>query len=165
MTGKPIFFDPTGRRGRLFIRLAWAMGTLSGVVLTLFMTTLLIVNRPALAESSEPYPSIRCAWAPKCPVAHSLTVTTAADPLRNAARLAEELREQERHLRVHRPAGEGQHRSVPASLAAPQGRTLSIGFYVDWDDNGYPALKRALPLGCITVVPGAIGAWRREVLL
>jgi cellulose synthase/poly-beta-1,6-N-acetylglucosamine synthase-like glycosyltransferase/peptidoglycan/xylan/chitin deacetylase (PgdA/CDA1 family)/spore germination protein YaaH len=147
MTGKPIFFDPTGRRGRLFVRLAWAMGTLSGVVLTLFMATLLIVNRPPLAESSEPYPSIRCAWAPKCSAAHSLTVTSAADPeaLRNAARLAEELREKERDLRVRHPASEGQHRSVPASLAAPQGRALSIGFYVDWDDNSYPALKRALP--------------------
>ena len=71
------------------------MGVLSGFILTLFIVTLIIVNRPPPAESSEPHPSIRCAWAPTCSAAHSLTVTTAADPeaLRNAARLAEELRE------------------------------------------------------------------------
>ena len=155
MAGKPIFFDPTGRRGRLLVRLAWAMGVLSGVILTLFVVTLIIVNRPPPAESSEPHPSIRCAWAPTCSAAHSLTVTTAADPeaLRNAARLAEELREKERGLRVQRPAGEGQRRSVPASLAIPDGRALSVGFYVDWDDNSYPALKRALP-HLDWVVPG-----------
>lgn len=155
MAGKPIFFDPTGRRGRLLVRLAWAMGVLSGVILTLFIVTLIIVNRPPPAESSEPHPSIRCAWAPTCSAAHSLTVTTAADPeaLRNAARLAEELREKERGLRVQRPAGEGQRRSVPASLAIPDGRALSVGFYVDWDDNSYPALKRALP-HLDWVVPG-----------
>jgi hypothetical protein len=36
-------------------------------------------------------------------------------------------------------------RPVPASLAVPGNRSLSIGFYANWDDNSYPALKRALP--------------------
>jgi peptidoglycan-N-acetylglucosamine deacetylase len=148
MTGKPIFFDPTGRRGRLLIRLAWAMGALSGVILTLFIASLIIVNHPATAGSLEPHTSIRCAWAPTCSAAHSLTVTSAADPaaLRNATRLAEELREDERKLRVRRPqAGEFERRSVPASLTVPEDRAVSIGFYASWDDNSYPALKRALP--------------------
>ncbi|MGP1666350.1 MAG: hypothetical protein ACTS5I_10675, partial [Rhodanobacter sp.] len=27
----------------------------------------------------------------------------------------------------------------------PANRPLAIGFYVNWDDNSYPSLKRALP--------------------
>jgi hypothetical protein len=85
------------------------MGVLSGVILALFIASLIIVNLPATAGSLEPHTSIRCAWAPTCSAAHSLTVTSAADPkaLRNATRLAEELREDERKLRVRHPqAGE-----------------------------------------------------------
>ncbi|HEY6920857.1 MAG TPA: hypothetical protein VI390_04560, partial [Methyloceanibacter sp.] len=86
MTGKPIFFDPTGRRGRLLIRLAWAMGVLSGVILALFIASL-----------------------------------------------------------SHPQAGEFERRWVPASLTVPEDRAVSIGFYASWDDNSYPALKRAPP--------------------
>src|SRR5262249_56770246 len=148
MTGKPIFFDPTGRRGRLLIRLAWAMGVLSGVILTLFIASLIIVNHPATAESLEPRTSIRCAWAPTCSAAHSLTVTSAADPeaLRNATRLAEQLREDERKLRVRRPqASEFERRAVPAPLALPADPAGSLGFYAHPDDNSSPPLKSALP--------------------
>ena len=31
------------------------------------------------------------------------------------------------------------------ALKGSNDRPLSIGFYVNWDDNSYPALKRALP--------------------
>ncbi len=75
------------------------------------------------------------------------TITTAADPeaLRSATRLAAELREDERDL-YHRPQARViERRALPAALARPEGRPLSIGFYVSWDDNSYPALKRALP--------------------
>ena len=91
--------------------------------------------------------SIRCAWAPTCSTAHGLSVTTAADPeaLRSASRLAAELREDERDL-YHRPQARViERRALPAALVRPEGRPLSIGFYVSWDDNSYPALKRALP--------------------
>lgn len=149
MTGKPIFFDPTGKRGRALTKLAWVIGTLGAFVLTAFIATLLIVHRPAAEPSAaDTHVSIRCAWAPSCTPAHGLSVTTAADPeaLRSAARLAEELREQERNLH-HRPQAQVvERRSLPASLAKPEGRPISIGFYVGWDDNSYPELKRALPL-------------------
>ena len=148
MTGKPIFFDPTGKRGRALTKLAWVIGTLGAFVLTAFIATLLIVHRPAAEPSAaDTHVSIRCAWAPSCTPAHGLSVTTAADPeaLRSAARLAEELREQERNLH-HRPQAQVvERRSLPASLAKPEGRPISIGFYVGWDDNSYPELKRALP--------------------
>ena len=149
MTGKPIFFDPSGKRGRALIRLAWLAGTVSLVVMTLFVATLLIVHRPTGEDSADPHVSIRCAWARSCSAAHGLSVTTAtaADPeaLRNAARLAAELREKERSLPHPPQAGGVERRSVPSSIAPPAGRPLSIGFYVGWDDNSYPALKRALP--------------------
>jgi cellulose synthase/poly-beta-1,6-N-acetylglucosamine synthase-like glycosyltransferase/peptidoglycan/xylan/chitin deacetylase (PgdA/CDA1 family) len=32
-----------------------------------------------------------------------------------------------------------------APMPKPAGRPLSIGFYVNWDDNSFPALQRALP--------------------
>jgi cellulose synthase/poly-beta-1,6-N-acetylglucosamine synthase-like glycosyltransferase/peptidoglycan/xylan/chitin deacetylase (PgdA/CDA1 family)/spore germination protein YaaH len=148
MAGKPIFFDPTGRRGRVLVRLAWAMGVLSGVILTLFIAILSTVNRPDTAHSTEAHASIRCAWAPTCSAAHGLTITTAADPeaLRTASKLAAELREQERDLRSHHSqAATVERHTVPASLTRPDGKPLTIGFYMTEDDNSYPALKRALP--------------------
>ncbi|MFZ2017252.1 MAG: glycosyl hydrolase family 18 protein, partial [Methyloceanibacter sp.] len=147
MTGKPIFFDPTGKRGRALTRLAWAIGALGAFVLTAFVATLLIVHRPAAEPAADSHVSIRCAWAPSCSNAHGLSVPTAADPeaLRSATRLAAELREDERDL-YHRPQARViERRALPAALVRPEGRPLSIGFYVGWDDNSYPALKRALP--------------------
>jgi hypothetical protein len=41
-------------------------------------------------------------------------------------------------------------RPVPTAAESPYDWPLSIGFYVNWDDNSYAALKRALPhLDCI----------------
>jgi peptidoglycan/xylan/chitin deacetylase (PgdA/CDA1 family)/GT2 family glycosyltransferase len=150
MTGKPIFFDPTGRRGRVLSRLAWAVGSLSALVTVLFVATLMVVHRPVVT-SMDPglaHTSIRCAWAPSCPAVHAITTTKPADPelLKTAAKLAAELREKERGLRTRHPQAEVlDRRPVPASLVAPAGRSLSIGFYANWDDNSYPALKRVLP--------------------
>jgi cellulose synthase/poly-beta-1,6-N-acetylglucosamine synthase-like glycosyltransferase/peptidoglycan/xylan/chitin deacetylase (PgdA/CDA1 family)/spore germination protein YaaH len=146
MTGKPIFFDPTGKRSRALARLAWAAGTLSLAILTAFFATLLTVHRPAVEQGPITHVSIRCAWAPTCSAAHGLPVA-AADPeaLRNATSLAADLRERERDLHHHPQAQVVERRSFPSSLVRPKGRPLSIGFYVNWDDNSYPALKRALP--------------------
>jgi peptidoglycan-N-acetylglucosamine deacetylase len=150
MTGSPIFFDPTGKRGRVLARLAWAVGTFSALITVLFIATLMVVHRPAAMspDPASPHASIRCAWAPTCSATHALTVTAAADPelLKSAVKLAAELRDKERGLRAPHPQAEVlDRRPVPARLAAPDGRALSLGFYVNWDDNSYPALKRALP--------------------
>jgi cellulose synthase/poly-beta-1,6-N-acetylglucosamine synthase-like glycosyltransferase/peptidoglycan/xylan/chitin deacetylase (PgdA/CDA1 family) len=149
MSGKPVFFDPTGKRGRLLARLAAAFGSIGAVVTVLFVTTLVTIDRSdAPVDPNAPRPSIRCAWSPSCAAARPLnTATTPADAelLKNANKLAAELREKERGLLVHPQAEVFNRRPLPLSLAAPGGRPLSIGFYVNWDDNSYPALKRALP--------------------
>src|SRR5215831_18403889 len=151
MRSKPIFFDPTGKRARLVQVLAWALGVLSAVIMVGFFAILMIAHRPgndSFDEQLTSHASIRCAWAPTCSAAHGITVTTAADPelLKSASMLAAELREKERDLRLEHPQAEVvNRRPLPAPLRGSKERSLSIGFYVNWDDNSYPALKRALP--------------------
>ena len=152
MIGRPIFFDPTGRRGRVLRRLAWALGTIGAFVAVLFMATLMIVDQPSVKrpDPTAPHPSIRCAWEPTCSSAHALNITKANDSelLKTAGDLAANLRKEERALRTRSPQAKViDRRPIPESASlAPRGdRSLSIGFYVNWDDNSFPALKRALP--------------------
>ena len=151
MLGKPIFFDPTGKRGRLLRAVAWVAGTLSTIVIVLFAGILVIVDRPedkSFDQRLSAHTSIRCAWAPTCSPAHAITDSNAANPelLKTASKLASDLREREHALRTRHPQAEVVDRHpVPASLRGSKERSLSIGFYVNWDDNSYPALKRALP--------------------
>ena len=152
MIGNQVFFDPTGKRGRVLRGLAWVMGTLSAVIIIVFAATLLVVHRPGndtFDEQFSPHVSIRCAWAPTCSAAHGIEVTTAADPemLKSASMLAAELREKERELPRHPQAEVVDRHPVPVALRGSGEKPLSIGFYVNWDDNSYPALKRALPMG------------------
>ena len=159
MRSKPIFFDPTGKRARLLQGLAWALGALSASIMVGFFAILMIVHRPgndSFDQQLRSHASIRCAWAPTCSAAHGITVTTAADPelLKSASMLAAELRGKERDLRIQHPQAEVLDRHpIPAALRGATDRPLSIGFYVNWDDNSYPALKRALP-NLDWVVPG-----------
>jgi len=152
MIGRPIFFDPTGRRGRVLRRLAWALGTIGAFVAVLFMATLMIVDQPSVGrpDPTAPHPSIRCAWEPTCSSAHALNITKASDSelLKTAGDLAANLRKEERALRTRPPQAKVvDRRPIPASasLASRGDRSLSIGFYANWDDNSFPALKRALP--------------------
>ena len=151
MLGKPIFFDPTGKRARLLQALAWSAGTISAVIFVLFTAILVVVNRPddkSFDQQLSAHTSIRCAWAPTCSPAHAVADSNAADPelLKTAYKLASDLRERERGLRTRHPQAEVVDRHpIPAPLRGSKDRSLSIGFYVNWDDNSYPALKRALP--------------------
>jgi cellulose synthase/poly-beta-1,6-N-acetylglucosamine synthase-like glycosyltransferase/peptidoglycan/xylan/chitin deacetylase (PgdA/CDA1 family)/spore germination protein YaaH len=145
---KPIFFDPTGKRGRAISSLAWIAGTICSLALIVFATTLVVVDQPSAGTgNSSATQSIRCAWVPNCARAHAVTaVTTNPELLRSANRLAAELREKERLLPPQHPQGEAfNHRPLSAPLASPSGRALSVGFYVNDDDNSYPDLRRALP--------------------
>src|SRR6476619_5043036 len=151
MIGKPVFFDPTGGRARLLQAFAWVVGTLSAIIMVLFAAILVVVYRPedkSFDQQLSAHTSIRCAWAPTCSPAHAITDSNAADPelLKTASKLASDLRERERDLRTHHPQAETVNRHpLPAPLRGSKERSLSIGFYVNWDDNSYPALKRALP--------------------
>jgi cellulose synthase/poly-beta-1,6-N-acetylglucosamine synthase-like glycosyltransferase/peptidoglycan/xylan/chitin deacetylase (PgdA/CDA1 family)/spore germination protein YaaH len=145
---KPVFFDPTGRRLRLVRALAWVVGTFSALVMVAFAAILVIVHPPVNDRLLSAHSPIRCAWAPTCSTTHAIDVTAGADPelLKAANKLAAELRDKERALRARSPqAGIAERRPIPAALEGQKGRALSIGFYANWDDNSYPALKRALP--------------------
>jgi hypothetical protein len=151
MLGKPIFFDPTGKRARLLQALAWVAGAVSAVIFVLFTAILVVVHRPedkSFDQQLFAHTSIRCAWAPTCSPAHAIADSNAADPelLKTAYKLASDLRERERGLRTRHPQAEVVDRHpIPVPLRGSKDRSLSIGFYVNWDDNSYPALKRALP--------------------
>ena len=151
MIGKPVFFDPTGRGARILHALAWVVGTLSAIVIVVFTAILLVVHRPedkGFDQQLSAHTSIRCAWAPTCSPAHAISDSNTADPelLKTAYKLASDLRERERGLRTRHPQAEVVDRHpIPAPLKGSKERSLSIGFYVNWDDNSYPALKRALP--------------------
>jgi cellulose synthase/poly-beta-1,6-N-acetylglucosamine synthase-like glycosyltransferase/peptidoglycan/xylan/chitin deacetylase (PgdA/CDA1 family) len=151
MLGKPVFFDPTGKRARYFRAAAWVAGTLSSIIIVLFATILVVVHPPedsSFDRQLSAHSSIRCAWAATCSPAHAIFDKDAADPelLKTVSKLASDLRERERALRTHHPQAEVVNRHpLPAPLRGPKDRPLSIGFYVNWDDNSYPALKRALP--------------------
>jgi peptidoglycan-N-acetylglucosamine deacetylase len=153
---KPIFFDPTGRRGRTVTGFAWAVGALSLITLAGFITTLVVVDGPAQGHGTNAPPL--CLNGSSCRSGHGLTVTT-VDPtlLKSARELAAQLRESERTLpQAHPFAGTPERRAVNAALVSPPGRALSIGFYVNEGDNSYPSLKRSLS-SLDWVVPNWLG--------
>ena len=115
MTGRPVPFDPTGRCGRILVELARAVSALSALVTVLPIAALVLHQSAASLD----------------PIAHS-TVTVP---------------ERERERCTHSPQAESApgHRLVTAALNNTDERSLSIGFYVNWDDHDYLALKRALP--------------------
>lgn len=139
MHKKPVFFDPTGRRAIHVSRLA----VLAGVISTLFVV--------ACVASLFVWPSMSGLQLGRHARArHALANVKAADPelLKPAARLAAEVRARQKQLHAsHRlmHPGHGLVHAAPLSLRKPAGRPLAIGFYANWDDNSYPALKRALP--------------------
>ena len=103
MLGKPIFFNPTGKRARLLQAFAWVVGTLSAIVIVAFAAILVVVHRPedkSFDQQLSSHTSIRCAWAPTCSPAHAITDSNAADPelRKTASKLASDLRERERGL-------------------------------------------------------------------
>ncbi|MDW2981571.1 glycosyltransferase [Rhodanobacter sp. KK11] len=138
MQKKPIFFDPTGRRASHVSRLA----LVAAVVSTLFVV--------ACAASLFVWPSMAGLHIGEhSRTRHALAGVKAAEPelLKPAARLAAEVRARQKllHLRHTHASKAASTHTPPPSLDKPAGRPLAIGFYVNWDDNSYPSLKRALP--------------------
>ena len=130
MHKKPIFFDPTGRRASHVSRFSLALAVVSTLlVVACVMSVFIGPNLDALHLGHN----------------RALHAVKAAAPqlLRPAEKLAAEARARQRQLRPH--AGTHPSRTPLSSLDRPADRPLAIGFYVNWDDNSYPALKRALP--------------------
>ena len=138
MTNKPIFFDPTGRRARSVSWIGWSAAIATTLLAIFFVTTLLIVPQsPQLAFGRFTH------W-------HALTPDKVVAPrlLKVAARLARKARAKQagvprstHPLTMPVAAALGHPPKIPTSTTRP----LAIGFYVNWDDSSYPALKRALP--------------------
>lgn len=140
MSQDPIFFDPTGRRGRRLRRVQRVIGLSLSLILVAFVTYILIISTPGTSDLTG-----------KAAALFHLPMGSASfDKIapKTTKRVAAELRARERELardaRANRPH-ELRSKPAPAWLSEVPGRALSIGFYANWDDNSLPSLKRALP--------------------
>jgi peptidoglycan-N-acetylglucosamine deacetylase len=136
MRTKPIFFDPTGRRASWISWAVW-IGTVSVAVVCVLFIILLLGNEPPADTGLEG--SAETLFGPPTPsvvARHSLANST--------VRVAAELRGKERDLwrMAHIKPADRPGNSV---VGAIPGRALSIGFYANWDQSAYSALKKDLP--------------------
>jgi peptidoglycan-N-acetylglucosamine deacetylase len=138
MANKPIFFDETGRRAARLSLLGWVGAVISTIVGIAFLASIIGIQNMS---------------SPDLPVKltpNNALVRRAVDPalLKSAARLAAEARQREelvRRWKLHNAHSKLPVRELSAALRPHPGRPLTMGFYVNWDDVSYPALKRALP--------------------
>ena len=134
MRGNPIFFDPTGSRRRALYRVSGFVGIFALIALFAFLATLMTVDRSPLSLLTQ------------APLAHGLPSppVTRAELLKVATTLAADLKEKQAILAQQRKVDVAPRAQHP-SLTRPDGRALSIGFYVNDDDNSFPDLKKATP--------------------
>src|ERR1700749_1325370 len=136
---KPVFFDATGRRAARLSAFGWAAALLSTGLAIGFVASLVVakpvatVDFPGRTYSPTPRDLAKKAVAPGL--------------LRSAVRLATEA--QNRRLearRLRRLRASAPSRVLPAILSPQKGRSLSVGYYVNWDYGGgsYDSLKRSL---------------------
>src|SRR5579863_493254 len=134
MRSKPIFFDPTGKRAA---RLSWSVRIAAATVAVVIVSfvVLLLGNNAPLSTSLEG--SAETLFRPPVPATvtkHSLQKST--------TRVAVELRRKEQDLaRIASIKAQAQGRPDDASGPVP-GRSLSIGFYANWDQTSFSALKK-----------------------
>ncbi|MCX5497068.1 glycosyltransferase [Kaistia dalseonensis] len=135
MSDTPVFFDPTGRRATHLSWLGWAGAVASTLAGAALVTTLVIFHPGANII------------APARSGLHALPGQPANALQASADKLADDLHSKERALAraQHKATNTTTSDGRAAPLTAPDGRALSIGFYVNWDDNSYPSLKQALP--------------------
>src|SRR6201996_369912 len=136
---KPVFFDATGRRAARISALGWAAALLSTVLGIGFVASLIVAKPVATVD----FPSRTYSAAPR----ELAKKAVAPGLLRSAVRLATEAQNRRlearrlRRLRASQPS-----RVLPAILSPQKGRSLSIGYYVNWDSGGgsFDSLKRSL---------------------
>jgi peptidoglycan-N-acetylglucosamine deacetylase len=137
MRSKPVFFDPTGKRA---VRLSWSLRIALTAVLVIGVAfvVLLFANNAPLSTSLEG--SAETLFRP--PVAATVSRHSLQ---KSATRVAAELRGKERDMaRLNYLKGQAQSRPQEASAPVP-GRSLSIGFYANWDQTSFSALEKDLP--------------------
>ena len=140
MRTKPIFFDPTGRRASW---ISWIMriGTAAVAVVCVIFVVLLVGNDAPLGTNLEG--SAEALFQPPATASVSPHFLS-----KSAARVAAELRGQERDLWRFAHIKPGSELRTDDSTAIPHaiaGRSLSIGFYANWDQSAFSALKKDLP--------------------
>ena len=137
MRSKPVFFDPTGKRAA---RLSWTVriaATAVAVVIIAFVALLLGNNAPLSTNLEGSAETLFRPPVPATVTKHSLQKST--------RRVASELRGKERDLsRMAYLKAQAQAHPTEASGPMP-GRSLSIGFYANWDQTSFSALKKDLP--------------------
>jgi hypothetical protein len=139
---KPVFFDATGRRAARLSAFAWAALLVTTVVAVGCIASLVIAKPVATVD----FPSRTYAPPPK----DLAKKAVAPGLLRSAVRLATEAQNRRlearrlRRLRASQPS-----RVLPAILQPQKGRSLAIGYYVNWDaatgGASFDSLKRSLP--------------------
>jgi len=141
LANKPVFFDATGRRAARFSTVGWVVAVLSTILFAGFAASLLIarpagkLDLPGQASALNQPALVRKAVAPNL--------------LKAAARLADEARNRRLEAaRLRRLRNALPSRVLPAILKPQAGRSLAIGFYVNWagdsGENSFAALKRDL---------------------
>jgi cellulose synthase/poly-beta-1,6-N-acetylglucosamine synthase-like glycosyltransferase/peptidoglycan/xylan/chitin deacetylase (PgdA/CDA1 family) len=138
MPDKSVFFDPTGNRSRSLSRLAWLFAILTTIIVFAFVTTILSVQSltPLIIAGDKHLHAIPFEQAVQ---AHSL---------KKVSELAKRVKTHQHG--VPRSSHPETMPITPAAAVAPTkiasaDKPLAIGFYVNWDDNSYPSLKRMLP--------------------
>ncbi|MBV9331692.1 MAG: glycosyltransferase [Alphaproteobacteria bacterium] len=141
MANKPVFFDSTGRRAVGVTVAGWTAAVISGVLAAAFVASLILVDShvPSLLLPGR----LTAIHIPELE-------KKAQDPelLRIAARLAVEARQKREDIarakRLRAQKG-GVQRALAAILKPQAGRPLSIGFYPNWQESAFAALRHALP--------------------
>ncbi|HEY4274994.1 MAG TPA: glycosyl hydrolase family 18 protein, partial [Rhizomicrobium sp.] len=139
---KPVFFDATGRRAARLSVFGWSAALIVTILAIGFIASLVIAKPVATVD----FPS-RTYSAPPRDLAKK---AVAPGLLRSAVRLATEAQNRRleakrlRQLRANQPS-----RVLPAILSPQKGRSLAIGYYVNWDAGtggaSFDSLKHALP--------------------
>jgi cellulose synthase/poly-beta-1,6-N-acetylglucosamine synthase-like glycosyltransferase/peptidoglycan/xylan/chitin deacetylase (PgdA/CDA1 family)/spore germination protein YaaH len=156
MNRKPIFFDATGRRAARLSLLGWAAAIVSTVLGIAFIASLLIAPPMENVSFSTRLTAIHLPELENKAKAPGL--------LKSAARLAAEARARKlEQMRLHPQKGRSV-RQAPQVLKTQDGRALSIGFYETYEQDSYPALKRALQ-HLDWVVPNWLGLHGPELKL
>ena len=136
LTGRPIFFDSTGRRWRRVRRVRLMLAGIVTVMIGALVLSILV--NPFLPHLDLPPAKLLTRSADLRPKAPSFPITRrdqkaqhAQAELKTAIQDAKKASQQP--LKISQP--------VPLPSAA---RPLAIGFYVNWDDSSYSSLKRNL---------------------
>src|ERR1700761_4002237 len=139
MANKPVFFDATGRRAARISTLGWLAAIVSTVLGVAFVASLLIaspapnIDLPGRPVAINPPQLVRQAVAPGL--------------LKSAAGLAAQARIRRLEIQRLRHFRTTISPRARVLLEPPKGRSLAIGFYVNWGSSAeasFASLKRAL---------------------